>query len=250
MSTRLAIWDDFCHQHGILEKPTPLFAADEGVVRLLPFGTQKVLQRSAQMEALVIQETTKVVDDYKQGADVLEGLIYMMYWVEGARVIPLYIGRTEKYGRKGGNLSANIANPRDKARFSRWGYNPYYHIGALSAALLESHSKGNYGRWAEVLFETTPSQHPRLNRETYFWISAWRAGTVGPWKELGATPLTSLEYLLIALAGALFPDHLLNVEGINRGKSIKSSAHEMGVADEPSYGQSALLSVQAGEITG
>lgn len=231
MSTRLAIWEDFCRQQGVLDNPTPLFATDDSTVRVLPFGAQMVLQRSSEMEALVISEASKVVDDFRHNS--YEGLIYMMYWIDGARVIPLYIGRTEKYGWKDGNLSANIANPKDKSIFSRWGHSPRYHIGALSTAALVGASKGSYRRWANVLFEGVPAEHPKLKREMYFWISAWKAGTVGPWAEFGPTPLTSLEYLLIALAGALFPVHLLNVEGINRGPGgLTSSPLETEVGYE------------------
>lgn len=42
------------------------------------------------MEALVISETEKVLRDYETGTGEYEGLIYMMLWPEGDRVLPLY----------------------------------------------------------------------------------------------------------------------------------------------------------------
>jgi hypothetical protein len=36
------------------------------------------------------------------------------------------------------------------------------------------------------------------------------------WREFGACPLAFAEYLLIGVAGLLFPDDLLNDEGVNR----------------------------------
>ncbi|MCK8826562.1 hypothetical protein MWH25_02205 [Natroniella acetigena] len=39
---------------------------------------------------------------------------------------------------------------------------------------------------------------------------------VGPWKEFGTTSMIFLKYLLIGLASDLFPNVLLNSEGVNR----------------------------------
>jgi hypothetical protein len=66
------------------------------------------------------------------------------------------------------------------------------------------------------LFAAFPSETPQLRRETYFWIKAWKHGSTGIWKEYGETSLTFLEYLLIGVASDLFPDLLLNEEGVNR----------------------------------
>lgn len=59
-----------------------------------------------------------------------EGLLYMMHWREAGRVIPLYIGRAGKYGKGGGNISANLLKiKRDRSKFARWGSGYEYHIG-------------------------------------------------------------------------------------------------------------------------
>ena len=40
---------------------------------------------------------------------------------------------------------------------------------------------------------------------------------VGIWEDFGPTRLTFLEYLLIGVASAVFPETLLNREGQSRG---------------------------------
>jgi hypothetical protein len=144
----------------------------------------------------------------------------MMFWLDGNLVLPLYIGKSEKYG-KNKNLSTNIANiKKNHHLFCRWGYNYAYHIGDLSAVVCPGHPQGKinrkYTKWAERLFTAFPSEKPELRRDTYFWIEAWKHGSAGIWKEYGETSLTFLEYLLIGVASDLFPDLLLNNEGVNR----------------------------------
>lgn len=108
--------------------------------------------------------------------------------------------------------------------FCRWEDNYAYHIGDLSAVVCPNHSilKINlkYKKWANRLFESYPTPYPTLRRATYFWIHAWENGRVGIWKEFGSTSLTALEYHLISVASTVFPESLLNQEGVNRkGKS-------------------------------
>ena len=52
--------------------------------------------------------------------------------------------------------------------------------------------------------------------EARFWCAAWGPGSPNIWREFGARPLAFAEYLLIGVAGLLFPDDLLNDEGVNR----------------------------------
>ncbi len=49
-----------------------------------------------------------------------------------------------------------------------------------------------------------------------FWCAAWGPRSPNIWREFGACPLAFAEYLLIGVAGLLFPDDLLNDEGVNR----------------------------------
>ena len=145
-----------------------------------------------------------------------------MYLAGDAPVTPLYIGKTETFGRGGGNLSANIRSlARDRAKFARWGDNYAYHIGDLSAVVLPGHpaSKANpkYQDWAEALFEDFPGEAPRLRQPVYFWTRAWSSRETGIWTEFGPTRLSFLEYLMIGVASSAFPDKLLNREGRHRG---------------------------------
>jgi len=217
------LWEEFCTDYQILEASVPLFELSGATVKTATFGQNKrlLLQRSNQMEFLIIQEVGKVLLDFKCGADEYEGLIYMMFWRNRQQAIPLYIGKSEKYGKQGNNLSANIAQiSSNKGKFCRWGDAYAYHIGDLSAATCPNHPpkkvSPKYKRWANRLFENVPSTQPILKQSAYFWIHAWRTGSIGAWKDLGATRLTSLEYQLIAIASQLFPDTLLNEEGVNR----------------------------------
>lgn len=178
------------------------------------------------MEALVASEASQVIADWKAGTENLEGLIYMMFWLDAGLVQPLYIGKAEKYGKDGKALSVNIADVvradgsvGQRARFCRWGDGYAYHIGDLSAVACPGHRaekrSPKYVGWASNIFVEVPSATPRLRKPTYFWTKAWPRGSVGPWKDVGSTSLTFLEYLLIGLASETFAC-LLNAEGVNR----------------------------------
>jgi hypothetical protein len=218
------IWQRFCNRFGVERDLVPLFQADEtGIVasRICGRGAsaRPVLVRSPQMEARVISETSKLVDDWKAGRHRHDGLIYAMGYLDEF-FVPLYIGKTETLGKREGNLSANLRNlTTDRSKFARWGDNYAYHIGDLSACALLGHAPekrtGKYEVWARTLFEHTPSASPQLRRPLFFWTMAWDSTRAGIWEELGPTPLAFLEYLLIGVASFVSPE-LLNREGIAR----------------------------------
>ena len=220
-SYKLKLWIDFCNRFRIRENGIPLFHNDNGTVAISKVGRgtgRKVLQRSSQMEDLVIKEVRKVIQDYSGMQHRYEGLIYLMYKTRGDLVIPLYVGKSEKYGKGGGNLSANIENiERNRHKFCRWGYGYAYHIGDLSAVVCNGHppekKAQKYVRWADNLFRAYPTDKPMLKAPVQFWIMAWQKGETGIWPEFGPTSLTFLEYLLIGVASDLFPHRLLNDEG-------------------------------------
>ena len=223
----LKIWNEFCEKQNISEIGVDLFDGVE-VVSILEIGKDRkrlILKRSAEMNQLVISEVEKVLEDYRNDTKIYEGLIYMMYREHQNQIVPLYIGKSEKYGKNDGNLSANIKNiAKDFSKFSRWGDNYSYHFGDLSAVVLgheETYQTLKYRKWAKALFENYPTKTPKLKFPVKFWIKAWQSGEIGIWKEFGATNLTFLEYLLIGVASKLFPDELLNSEGVNRSKLNK-----------------------------
>ena len=122
---REAFWFEFCDRVGL--SGVPLFHATDGIVDVVPRGPggRLVLRRSAMMEALVLAEVSKVLRDYADGGDGYDGVIYCMFEPVGGEVHPLYIGKSEKYGKGDRNLSANIKgiNAQTQHPFARWGYN-------------------------------------------------------------------------------------------------------------------------------
>ncbi len=168
----------------------------------------------------MMAEVGRVLADFRSGACQVHGIIYAMYAMERGQPSPLYLGKSEKFGKQGSNLSANLTGIKVKGQhpFARWGYNYAYHMGDLSCVVLNHPETPalKYVRWAEALFEKSGDRFTtRLKRPVYFWVRAWQEGDVGPWRDFGATSLTFLEYLLIGVTSTAFPS-LLNEEGVNR----------------------------------
>jgi hypothetical protein len=177
------------------------------------------------MEALIVREVGKILSPMNAKS---EGLLYMMHWrEESGRIIPLYIGRAGKYGKGDGNISANLLGiESDTTKFARWGSGYAYHIGDLSAAACPGHGASKlvrkYHRWAKRLFLDAPACTPTLRRPVYFWATTWSPEAYSIWPDFGSCFLSFQEYLLIGVAAQLFPDSLLNDEGVNRSPSSTS----------------------------
>lgn len=207
-----SIWDAWIDAF-VVPRGVQLFLSnDAGRVQTRVRGSRglSVLCRSPEMEALVRERMEVLRGDHRAGSTQYDGLIYMMYRESDAGLIPLYIGKANTIGVKGG-LSANLNEVTSTARFARWGDGYAYHVGDLSAVVLGHPTGGGpkYGRWSRALFvpETTQLLSP-----VYFWCMAWPAGGLGLY---GAMPVTlrHLENQLIGLAAQLFPDDLLNRDG-------------------------------------
>lgn len=224
---KIALWQRFCNNYMSDNLGIPLFKTNNNIVSIKEYGKDNrlILERSEEMDNFIIDEVEKVINDFENETNIYEGLIYMMYKQKDDLVVPLYIGKSEKFG-KSNNLSANIKGiekgKKDRGKFSRWGDNYAYHIGDLSAVVCPNHPQDKmtrkYQKWASSLFESYPTMQPVLKEDVYFWICAWKTGNMGVFADFGYTPLTALEYQLISVAGTLFPDELLNQEGINRGQ--------------------------------
>lgn len=232
-AVKRALWDAFCAAHGIAEAGVPLFAADtDGAVEVFAHGRdgRPLLRRSAAMEAMVVGTVERVLAAEPGEA---EGVLYLMHRLDDAgRVVPLYVGRAGRVGRNGG-VSANLVKIRTNAsKFARWGYHYAYHLGDLSAAALPGHAPDKvapkYRRWARRLFVEAPAAAPRLRAPVRFWCTGWGPDSRGIWTEFGACPLAFAEYLLIGVAGLLFPGELLNDEGVNRVAAGADAAAEGG----------------------
>lgn len=194
---QLQIWNKFCERQKVRENGVDLFAGEE-IVNTIGIGRdgRLILCRSIAMNHLIISEVEQVLEDFQNDTRIYDGLIYMMYRENQGQIIPLYIGKSEKYGRENGNLSANIANIGNNfGKFCRWGNNYKYHIGNLSAVVLghdEIKQKRNYKNWASALFKIYPTNEPKLKFPVKFWIKAWRSDEVGIWEEFGPTSLSFL----------------------------------------------------------
>ena len=212
----------------IVEQSVPLFETKDGrQVYTREIGSSRkrnVLCRSREMEKIIIQASDELTCDWEAKNSKFDGIIYLMFCKRpNGGALPLYIGKTEKYGKNQQNLSVNIKNlANDRNKFARWGDNYQYHIGDLSSVVL-GHSGAKkpekYQRWANKLFVDFPvtgAQLPELKNPIYFWCKNWQATDVGPWEAFGPTNLTFLEYLLIGVASSAYPNEVLNVEGQNR----------------------------------
>lgn len=218
----LSLWDNFCAGLNVARDAVPLFETDENgavAVKLRGKAAIPILKRSALMDALILQQTDRLHSGFLEQDNRYDGLIYMMFYLRGGKVVPLYIGKTESKGTRN-PVSANIKDLHiDTGKFARWGDSYAYHIGDLSAVVLPGHlpvkQTIKYQRWAETLFVSYPSTTPVLKEPVYFWCQAWDKTSTGIWAQFGATRLTFLEYLMIGVASAAFPG-LLNFEGRNR----------------------------------
>ncbi len=232
--TKRTLWEAWIDRNVDTTDPTPLFATepagdrDSGdesgrSVELTAYGRGRrrpVLRRSDAMDDRLGDAIDTVIADHEARGGEYDGLIYLMYALEGSRVIPYYIGKTGTYRRADAGLSANLDGVSSTGgKFARWGYGDAYHIGDLSAAVLKecddvdttNHAdpKEKYERWASRLFEPRTR---RLRRPVYIWIRAWDR-TEGPYPDTYPY-LAELEYQLVGIAYELFPETLLNTEGV------------------------------------
>jgi hypothetical protein len=215
------LWLDFIAANRVIEDSVPLFATEGNRVKTVPYGRdgRPVLQRSPEMEALMRGLGQELVTEYHAGSIVHDGILYLMLRHENGDPTPIYIGKSEVFG-KTGNLSVNVADlPKGDAFFGRWGYGYAYHIGDLSAVTLPGHAAKKktrkYEAWRHALFRQE-SDGLAIKGDVRFWACLWHPGRQSIWREFGPTRLTFEEYLLIGVASDLFPDHVLNREGRNQ----------------------------------
>ncbi len=114
-----------------------------------------------------------------------DGILYMMFRPDDTSIVPLYIGKTEVYGRGDKNLSANVRDLKSgDANFGRWGYNYAYHLGDLSAATLPGHPESKrtpkYVFWRNRLFESQEGLvKPKF--PILFWATLWGPDSCSIW---------------------------------------------------------------------
>lgn len=189
---------------------TPLFNTleDHRTVTITQRSFGPTLDRHAEMEEAIIETVETGLKNPEW-----TGLLYVMGRGEKENFIPLYIGKAERRGVKH-EVSANIKNIRtNKDKFARWGHRLDYHIGDLSHAVFQFPARRTpiqkYLRWAAKLFQTT--EPPVLKEHTTFYVIPWYSDSTGPSGLKCSLPAAEKE--CIALAGALYPADLLNVDG-------------------------------------
>ncbi len=85
-----------------------------------------------------------------------------------------------------------------------------------------------------TLVHEAPADPTRSRFGARLWRAAWGPRSPNILREFGACPLAPAEYLLIGVAGLLFPGDLLNDEGVNRAPSDAEAG--AGAASDPSCG--------------
>jgi len=169
------------------------------------FGTD---DRAPSFDAAMIELIEVGFED-----DTWTGLLYLVGVGEAQAFNPLYIGKTERRGTSH-EVSRNIVNiRRNLDKFARWGYGLDYHIEDFSHAMFGFTAyRGptrEYARWAKTLFTTFDP--PTLRAPVTMVLLPWHQDSRGPSGLLGS--VASAEKEVIALAGALYSDRLLNVDG-------------------------------------
>jgi hypothetical protein len=133
-------------------------------------------------------------------------------------VVPLYIGKTETIGRRGG-LSRNLHNVsqgKNRARFARWGDDVEFHVGDLSGTFFHNLQNPKYERWVTRLFcaDSRNQSIPRLRFNVYFKMKPWFVHPLRSRDTRDPIVLNTpeAEAILITIArDRLFPQYLLNI---------------------------------------
>ena len=73
-----------------------------------------------------------------------------------------------------------------------------------------------FGKNNKNLSINIKTNNPQLKTNIYFWIKAWNSNDIELWEDFAKTSLTFLEYQMIGTCSKLFPNDLLNFEGVNR----------------------------------
>ncbi|WP_416839014.1 hypothetical protein [Haloferax sp. DFSO52] len=213
--TKRALWERWVDRFVDTTDPIPLFeTTSDRTIETFGYGRSErpTLRRGRRMERTLREAGKKVVTDYERRAGHYEGLVYMMYTLDGDEVVPRYLGKCGKFGASGTALNSNLKNVEtNDGKLARWGYGNYYHFGDLSSAVFSDDGSNKYDRWVTDLFVST--EPPRLREPVYFWVEPWEVGTEGPYPDTYPY-LEELEYQLIGIAFELYPERLLNTEGV------------------------------------
>ena len=124
-SYRSSIWLKYLKRYDIINSSSDLFQNDQMVCEVKEKNKNSsipILVRHPLMENKIIEQVSIIENDYGSKQNLYEGLIYMMFTLRQNQLIPLYIGKTETFGKSNKNLSANIKNLKtNKKLFCKMG---------------------------------------------------------------------------------------------------------------------------------
>jgi len=150
-----------------------------------------------------------IIQEVKDQTTKHKGVIYMMYYLNNNRRVPLYIGKSEFKGRTR-KYSANATSLNPAGPFLRWGARPDYHLGDLYEAYRGNKTTLKYKDWSKAIFDSNGN----FIKEIYLTmipLSTMKIPTCS-----FPTSVTQTESTLITWAGHLFPKDLLNRDGKER----------------------------------
>ncbi len=204
----------------------PIFDEDDLAVKTKPVRNRQVLCISDNLKETIIS-----VVDNNIGSSDWQGFLYIMCkkYLDKDRefYFPLYVGKTEKEGRKH-PISSNLLNIRNNtAAFARWGNGNYWHIGQLSNSLFNQSSGGRHDNWAEELFKK-PYQPPILKMPIYLVIINWHMGISINLYGSNVPLHPNLESEIIQFSKQINPN-LLNKKGKNKNRNRNNKGDNLSI---------------------
>jgi hypothetical protein len=100
-SSKLKLWRSFLATNRVDEDSVPLFAVNGDVVTTMPYGLdgRLVLRRSVEMDSLMRRLGGRLIDEFRAGNVIHDGILYLMFRRDRCSVVPLYVGKAETYGK-------------------------------------------------------------------------------------------------------------------------------------------------------
>lgn len=190
-------------QHAITSDKTPREVCQDVPYNFQPFDVMRIRELSEQHQFVWVND----IDSHwtkrtPLGQSEINGMLYIMYTITDDKVIPKYIGISQRDSIDGDQLNWNFQNVRRDSVFGRWGYGSSQHLGELSKAVFadeyEESPKPKYERWKNDLFV---GQSAVLKKQLYINLLPWFIDD-----------LHIAERNLIKLAEFLYGNQLLNVE--------------------------------------
>jgi hypothetical protein len=91
ISSKLNLWQNFLASNRVDEESVPLFVSNGGLVATMPYGRDGrwVLRRSTEMDSLMRSLGKQLIDEFRAGEVIHDGILYLMFRRERRGVVPL-----------------------------------------------------------------------------------------------------------------------------------------------------------------